>query len=147
MWHKCLERCSAILQRQFCFTLGGCVALPVSTFKKLKGVLDSSQAIYLARLSCFLEILECALDRYHAEIFLFCQSFWVLGVILSANILVYPQAIMVPSVNVISPTPLALMQPSITLPLPCFTVRLCTHCGSPGQVYGKHAGPHLSRTK
>lgn len=50
-------------------------------------------------------------------------SFWRLRVILSASILVYPQAFMVPSINVISPTPFALMQPHIiTLPPLCFTV-------------------------
>ena len=38
-------------------------------------------------------------------------SFWRLGVILSDGILVYPQAVMVPSINVISPTLFALMQP------------------------------------
>ena len=50
-------------------------------------------------------------------------SFWRLRVIFSASILVYPQAFMVPSLNVISPTPLTLMQPHITtLPPLCFTV-------------------------
>ena len=71
------------------------------------------------------------------------SSFW--RVILSAIILLHAHAFMVPSINVISPTRFALMQPHIiTLPPPCFTVETM-HC-SPGQVHTKHAGLHLSQT-
>lgn len=49
-------------------------------------------------------------------------SFWRLGAILSASILVHPQAFMMPSINVMSLTSFALMQPHIiTLPPPCFS--------------------------
>ena len=54
-------------------------------------------------------------------------SFWRLGVIISASILVYPQAFMVPSLNVISPRSFGLAAPYHTTYLPtlppCFTVR------------------------
>ena len=68
---------------------------------------------------------------------------------LVSQFFMYPQAFMVPSITVISPTPFALVQPYIiTLPPPCYdtVLWLCIRCGSPGQVQVKHAGPHLSQT-
>ena len=41
---------------------------------------------------------------------LLLQSFWRMAAMLSDSILVYPQAFLVPSINVISPPPFALMQ-------------------------------------
>ena len=148
--HTFLERCSAILHRQFLAARfwRGCVALPFS-LKYPKGVLlDSSQDTCLAGHSFFacrnpcMILAKCfgLLSCWHISLL---PSFWRLGVILSACILVYSQAFMVPSINVISSTPFALMQPCvIILPPLCFTFGTMH---SPGQVHAKHAGPHLSQ--
>lgn len=49
-------------------------------------------------------------------------GFWRLGIITSASILVYSQAFMVPSVNVISTQHLLHLAPYRHTPPPCFTV-------------------------
>lgn len=49
-------------------------------------------------------------------------GFWRLGIITSASILVYSQAFMVPSVNVISTQHLLHLAPYRHTPTPCFTV-------------------------
>ena len=84
-----------------------CIALPFS-LKYSKGALwDSSQAT-LGQARSFFSFFRnsCVILAVR---FSLLPSFWRLGVILSDSILVNPQAFLVPSLNVISPTPFALM--------------------------------------
>lgn len=149
--HKSMESCSAILHKWF-FSAALCwrdfVALP-STLKSSKAsLLDVNQGHTWPGHSLnfpFLSFFFCDVrskfwDRGFAGKFSLLSSFSRLRIIFSFRFWVYKCAVMVPSINVISPTPFALLQShNNSLPPPCFTVD--TMQSWPDL---QHAGPHLT---